>query len=89
LTATNQPLVSIAPLICNEERFTDATLASLRKQDYPVMEILVLDNASVDRTVESCQRHAAEDARICIKPQLPIAAMLTILHSHLRFVDGA
>ncbi len=52
--------------IYNEERFLDASLVSLRNQDYPNLEIVVSDNASTDRTLQICQRHAAEDARIRI-----------------------
>lgn len=68
MTATlNPPLVSIGLPVYNEERFIDAALQSLRGQDYPNLEILVSDNASTDRTVEICQRHASEDARIRIQ----------------------
>lgn len=52
--------------IYNEERFLDASLDSLRNQDYPNMEIVISDNASTDRTLEICERHATEDARIRI-----------------------
>lgn len=51
----------------NEARFIDASLASLRRQDYPALEILVGDNASSDETLAICERHAAEDPRIRIE----------------------
>lgn len=60
------PLVSIGMPIFNEERFLDASLHSLRNQDYPNLEIVISDNGSNDRTLEICERHAAEDARIRI-----------------------
>ena len=63
-TFPNHPLVSIGVPVYNEERFLDASLTSLRQQDYPNLEILIADNASTDRTLEICERHAAEDARI-------------------------
>jgi glycosyltransferase involved in cell wall biosynthesis len=63
---TTRPLVSIGMPIYNEERFLDASLVSLRSQDYPNLEIVVSDNASTDRTMEICERHAAEDSRIRI-----------------------
>jgi glycosyltransferase involved in cell wall biosynthesis len=63
---SGQPLVSIGMPIFNEARFLDASLRSLRKQDYPNLEIVISDNGSTDRTVEICEFHAAEDARIRI-----------------------
>ena len=63
------PLVSIGLPIYNEARFLDATLASLRAQDHPNIEILISDNASTDRTVEICEQHVAEDPRIRIRRQ--------------------
>lgn len=53
--------------VFNEERFIDSALRSLRAQDYPNLEIIISDNASTDRTVEICERHAAEDPRIRIE----------------------
>lgn len=62
--ADTLPLVSIGLPIYNEARYIDATLASLRAQDYPRLEIIVSDNASSDGTLAICERHAREDARI-------------------------
>ncbi|RYD15542.1 MAG: glycosyltransferase family 2 protein [Lysobacteraceae bacterium] len=64
--ATDLPLVSIGMPVYNEARFIDASLASLRRQDHPNLEIVVCDNASGDDTVAICERHAREDARIRI-----------------------
>jgi glycosyltransferase involved in cell wall biosynthesis len=61
------PLISIGMPVFNEERFLDSALASLRAQDYPNLEILISDNASTDRTLEICRRHASEDSRIRIE----------------------
>jgi glycosyltransferase involved in cell wall biosynthesis len=58
------PLVSIGVPIYNEARFLDASLMSLRAQDYPNLEILISDNASTDATFEICERHARDDPRI-------------------------
>ena len=59
-----QPLVSIGMPIYNEERFLDRALESLRRQDYPNIEILISDNASTDATGEIAQRIAETDSRI-------------------------
>lgn len=48
----------------NEERTIDRCLAGLRAQDYPDLRIVVVDDASTDRTAEVVRRHAAEDPRV-------------------------
>lgn len=58
------PLVSIGLPVYNEQRFIDTTLAALRAQDWPNLEIIVSDNASTDGTWEIVQRHAAQDPRL-------------------------
>lgn len=61
------PVVSIGIPIYNEERFLEETLLSLRNQDYPNLEIVISDNASIDGTAGICRRHAAEDSRIRVE----------------------
>ena len=60
----NAPLVTIGMPIYNEERFLERSLASLRAQDYPNIQILISDNASTDRTEEIAKRIAMSDDRI-------------------------
>ncbi|HQX33237.1 MAG TPA: glycosyltransferase family A protein [Thermomonas sp.] len=64
---TGFPLVSIGLPVYNEARFIEASLASLRNQDYPNLEIIISDNASTDNSLEICKRHGAEDDRIRIE----------------------
>ena len=45
--------------VLNEERYIAATLASLDRQTYAnIVEILVVDGGSTDRTVSVAERHA-------------------------------
>ncbi|WP_063747182.1 glycosyltransferase [Saccharothrix sp. NRRL B-16314] len=48
----------------NEERTIDGCLSGLRKQDYADLRIVVVDDASTDRTAEIVRRHAEEDPRV-------------------------
>lgn len=50
----------------NEEKVIDATLAAMRRLDYPgdSLRILVINDGSVDRTREIALQHAAEDPRV-------------------------
>ena len=64
MSVDTQPLVSIGMPIFNEERFLEGSLESLRRQDYPNIEILVSDNASTDGTGEIARRIANADPRV-------------------------
>jgi len=52
------PLVSFCIPTKNRERTIAACLQSIRAQDYPQIEIIVIDNGSTDRTAEIARRYA-------------------------------
>jgi glycosyltransferase involved in cell wall biosynthesis len=52
------PLVSFCIPTRNRERTIAACLQSIRAQDYPRVEIIVIDNGSTDRTTEIARRYA-------------------------------
>lgn len=58
------PLVSVLVPARNEERRLPACLASLRAQSYAPLEILVIDDASEDRTAAIVKGAAREDPRV-------------------------
>jgi glycosyltransferase involved in cell wall biosynthesis len=58
------PLVSIGMPVYNGERYIGRAIESLLAQDYPALEIVVLDDASTDRTAEICRRYAETDPRV-------------------------
>jgi arabinofuranan 3-O-arabinosyltransferase len=51
-------LVSVVVTTRDVERTVDACLRSIRGQDYQPLELVLVDNASTDRTVEVAQQHA-------------------------------
>jgi glycosyltransferase involved in cell wall biosynthesis len=57
----SQPLVSIVVPSYNQGRFLEETLNSILGQDYPSLEVLVVDGDSSDDSVEILRRH---DGRI-------------------------
>src|ERR1043165_7721541 len=61
-----QPRVTIAMPAYNEERYIEACIASVQAQDYPrhLIEILIADGRSTDRTREIVDRLSAADPRI-------------------------
>ncbi|MDZ4306951.1 glycosyltransferase family A protein [Allopontixanthobacter sp.] len=61
--------VSVIIPAYNAERTLDETLLSARSQSHRGLEIIVVDDGSVDSTVEIAQRHAAEDPRVRVLQQ--------------------
>src|SRR5215831_16820 len=58
------PGLSVVVPACDEARTIESALASLRAQDYPDLEIVVVDDRSTDGTSEIVDRIAAADARV-------------------------
>ncbi len=56
--------VSVVIPAYNEEKWIGKTLEAVAKQDYPDFEIIVVDNASVDKTSEVVESYAKNDSRI-------------------------
>ena len=67
------PFVSVLIPARDEEANIEACLKSLQKQDYPIFEILVLDDNSSDNTADVVQRIAAKDNRIQLIKGEPLA----------------
>ena len=58
------PAVTIGLPVYNGERYVGAALDALLGQDYTDFELIISDNASVDRTADICREFAARDQRI-------------------------
>ena len=60
------PLVSVNILTYNGENLIEQCLKSVLNQTYPNIEILVIDNASTDRTVEEIRnpKHEIRNIRV-------------------------
>ena len=62
----NQPLVSVITPCYNMEKFVTETVNSVRNQTYPHWEMLIVSDASTDRTAEILKSLAEQDERIKI-----------------------
>ncbi|MFN7035247.1 MAG: glycosyltransferase [Bellilinea sp.] len=72
--AGQKPLVSVLIPARNEEENIGACLESLLGQDYPHLEIRVLDDQSSDRTAEIARRYCQQDRRLGLIEGKPLPA---------------
>jgi glycosyltransferase involved in cell wall biosynthesis len=66
---TDEELVSVVIPAYNAAATLDETLRSVRSQTHRALEIIVVDDGSVDDTREIAQRHAAVDERVQVVTQ--------------------
>lgn len=60
----NYPRLSVVIPACNEEATLEAAMCSLLAEDYPDLEIVIVDDRSTDRTPQIVDQLAARDARV-------------------------
>ncbi|MGH7452318.1 MAG: glycosyltransferase, partial [bacterium] len=73
-TLQSTPRVSVLVPARNEENNIGACLDGLTQQDYPALEILVLNDDSTDGTAEIVQTFAAQDQRVKLFEGAPLPA---------------
>lgn len=61
---TNKPKVSIIIPVYKVEKFLDSSVESVVNQDYPNLEIILVDDGSPDKCPEICDKWAKRDNRI-------------------------
>lgn len=85
-----EELVTVVIPARNEERSIRACLASIQAQDWPNLEILVVDGASTDATAEIVRAIAAEDPRVRLlsNPQrvIPVSLNLALAQASARWL---
>jgi glycosyltransferase involved in cell wall biosynthesis len=65
----NMPLVSVIVPAYNAEDTIDETLQNIRAQTYQNLEIIVVDDGSLDHTAEIVEHNRCADSRICLIQQ--------------------
>lgn len=83
-------LVTVILPARNEEPFLGACLRSVRRQDYPNLQIVVVDGDSSDDTVRVVREQMAEDARIELlhnpRHNIPSSLNLAVARARGRWV---
>ena len=67
LIATH-PLVSVIIPVYNAERYIDASITSALSQTWPRIEVIVIDDGSIDSSYELAKRHQADNVKILKQP---------------------
>lgn len=90
-----KPLISIIVPIYNSEKFLDKCVQSILNQTLKDIEIILVDDASPDNSIEIMQKYAEKDERIVIirnktngHPNSRNAGILAAKANYLGFVDA-
>ncbi len=81
-TEKELPLVSIVTPVYNGEKFLAEAIESVLGQTYPNWEYTIVENCSIDHTLEIAQSYAIKDKRIRIyenQELLPLEKILAYL----------
>ncbi len=88
LSAAGSPLVSIVMAALNAEEEIEQSLASLLKQSYNQLEIIVVDDGSSDRTAEVVRAMTKTDSRIRLLRNLSPTGAAMARNRGLRETTG-
>ncbi len=61
--AVQPPLVSLVVINRNYAQYVGATIDSLKRQDYPSLDAIIVDNGSTDASREVITKHVGDDKR--------------------------
>ena len=62
--STRRPRVSVGMPVYNSAAFVAGSIGAILQQTFADFELLILDNASTDRTPEICRQFAVADTRV-------------------------
>ncbi len=82
-----RPLVSVIVPARNEERTIGATIESILETDYEPKEIIVVDDASTDRTFEIASRYVSKRVRV-LRREYGGRGKASALNFGVRFARG-
>ena len=91
----NNPLISVIIPVCNVEKYLTKCLNSVIAQTYKNLEIILIDDGSIDTSGKICDKYAIKDKRVLVihKTNRNVAATrnvgLEMAHGeYITFVDS-
>ena len=67
--SNGERLVSVAVPVYNAAEYVEGCIESILTQDYPNIELILINDGSVDLSGEICENYAAKDARVVYRYQ--------------------
>lgn len=64
MTTESKPLISVITPVYNSELYIQEAIASVQAQTYTEWEMIIIDDGSVDRTIEAVEKMRISDDRI-------------------------
>ncbi len=84
-----KPLVSVLIPSFNAERWIGLAIHSVLTQDYPSIEVIVVDDGSLDRTVEIARRFEGRTVKVITQPNggAPVARNTALAHAQGDYIQ--
>lgn len=84
----NEPLITIIVPVYNVERWIEPCLESIVHQSFQYFEVLLIDDASTDRSSEICDEWEARDLRIRVIHKKTNEGLSAARNTGVRFARG-
>lgn len=63
------PLVSVLIPLYNAEQYIEDTIIRLKKQTYPNIEVIIVDDHSTDKSLKIAQKYVSEQVHVYVNPK--------------------
>lgn len=63
------PLISVLIPLYNAEQYIENTIIRLKRQTYPNIEVIIVDDHSTDKSLKIAQKYVSEQVRVYVNPK--------------------
>lgn len=89
MKGTENSLVTIIALCCNQAKYVYEALESIRNQTYKNLQLIIIDDGSSDNSVEVIENWIDQTSFKCsFFPQKQNLGICKTLNAHLKYVNG-
>ncbi len=82
MSRKRQPLVSVIVTAYNSDRYLDGCLASIAASSYQNLQIVLVDDGSIDGTAAIINQWADRDHRVCAEHLDHVGRRAALVHAH-------